>query len=188
MPPKPPKRITPSYLENSALYYLQRFPASIAGLRRVLLGKVRRSDAHHGAETPLAGEWIEALIVKLTGLGYLDDTAFAEQKARGLFRRGGSTRVIRATLAAKGVGADLVDETLDGLKREEGDDLDLSAAYTLARRKRLGPFRPSDKRDDMKTKDLASLGRAGFSFDIARKVVEAEDVAALEQEIEDSLA
>ena len=45
---KQQKPVTAQYLENAALYYLQRFASSSANLRRVLMGKVERSARAHG--------------------------------------------------------------------------------------------------------------------------------------------
>ena len=48
---------------------------------------------------------------------------------------------------------------------------ELEAALTYARKRRLGPHRDAAKRAEYRQKDLASLARQGFSFDIARKVL-----------------
>ncbi|WP_096704596.1 regulatory protein RecX [Magnetospirillum sp. 15-1] len=168
---RPPPRITASYLENAALHYLERYSSSRANLRRVLMRKVDRSLAHWGGEREEAGQAVDAVIAKLAGLGYLDDAAYAEIKVRGLRRKGASTRLISATLAAKGVET----ETTVAALAEQEPDAELTAAFTLARRRRLGPFRPKDKRAEFRAKDLSTLGRAGFSWEIARAVIEAEE-------------
>jgi regulatory protein len=166
-----PPRITPSYLENAALHYLERFAASTSSLRRVLLRKVDRSLAHWGGAREPAADLIEALIAKLSGLGYLNDAAYAEQKVRVLHRRGKGGRAIRAALAAKGVDGDLTADALAALA-EETPEPDRHAAVTLARRRRLGPFR-STGRAENRTRDLATLARAGFDFQTARAVIDA---------------
>ena len=165
-----PARITPSYLENAALHYLERFASSRANLRRVLMRKVDRSLAHWGGEREPAAALVDVVLAKLSGLGYLDDAAYAAQKAASLHRRGRPARGIRAALAAKGVEAAAVDDALAGL-----DAPDLSAAINLARRRRLGPFRTDDAREAMRQKDLAALARAGFDYDTARRVIDAAD-------------
>ncbi|EME67962.1 hypothetical protein H261_20869 [Paramagnetospirillum caucaseum] len=170
-PGRPPPKITPSYLENAALHYLERYSSSRANLRRVLLRKVDRSLAHWGGERADAIPLVEAVIAKLAGLGYLDDAAYAGIKVRGLRRKGASARLIAATLAAKGVETETAAAALAG----QEPDSELQAAFTLARRRRLGPYRPADKRAEFRAKDLAALGRAGFSWETARAVVEAEE-------------
>ena len=49
-PSRGPRRITPSYLENAALFYLERYATSVAHFRRVLMNKVRRSARFHGTD------------------------------------------------------------------------------------------------------------------------------------------
>ena len=50
----------------------------------------------------------------------------------------------------------------------------------LARRRRLGPFRAEAERADRRHRDLAAMARAGFALAVARKVIDAADVAALD--------
>jgi len=57
---------------------------------------------------------------------------------------------------------------------------DLAAAIAFARRRRIGPFRLDAARDASRERDLAALGRAGFGYELARRVIEAESVEELE--------
>ena len=50
----------------------------------------------------------------------------------------------------------------------------------FARRRRLGPFRMKD-REEKKSRDLASMARAGFAYDLALKVIESTDPDALDE-------
>jgi regulatory protein len=174
MPRPAPPRITAAYLENAALHYLERFASSSANLRRVLMRKAERSLAHHGGERDAAASLVDGVIAKLAGLGYLDDRAYAQAKAAGLHRRGKAAGAIRAALAAKGIDADTTADAVLPLD-------DLAAAVNLARRKKLGPFRADTLRTAMRERDLATLGRAGFPYEIARQVVEAADAEELDE-------
>lgn len=173
-----PPKITPSYLEKAALHYLERFAASSTQLRRVLLRKVERSLAHWGGEREPHLAAIETVVARLAGLGYVDDAAFAAMKTRSLHRQGKGTRAIRATLAAKGVSGDDAERALAVLG-DEHPQPDLAAAAGLARKRRLGPFRPPETRSAARAKDLAALARAGFDFDTARRVLDADSPQAL---------
>ena len=77
-------------------------------------------------------------------------------------------------LAQKGVPRDLVDEALEALVETlEDDDPDRSAAWTYARRRRLGPYRRDPEvRAERREKDLAAMGRAGFPWGLARAIVD----------------
>ncbi|MBR9972507.1 regulatory protein RecX [Magnetospirillum sulfuroxidans] len=175
-----PPKITPSYLENAALHYLERFAASSAGLRRVLARKIDRSLAHWGGERGEHMAAVDAVIAKLTGLGYLNDAAYAEMKTRALHRQGKATRVIRATLAAKGVDSELTDQAVDALADEHLHP-DLAAAIRLAKKRRLGPFRLAEARAAFRAKDMAILARAGFDFDTVRQVIDADSSEVLDE-------
>jgi len=181
-----PRRITPAYLENAALHYLQRFATSSANLRRVLMRKVQRAAEAHGDDPAEGAALVEALVARYQAAGLLDDRQYAAAKAASLQRRGTSSRAIRERLAVKGVDRDLISETVDRLHDEEGGDLAAAAAF--ARRRRLGPFRPAAGRsgggaDDAaarRNKELAAMARAGFAFDIARRVLACADEEAVE--------
>jgi len=173
---RPPPRISPSYLENAALHYLERFASSRANLRRVLMRKIDRSLAHWGGERGDAAALVEAALAKLAGLGYLDDAAYAAQQAASLHRRGRPARGIRAALAAKGVEAETAEAAITDLAAP-----DLAAALNLARRRHLGPFRPAEARASQRDRDLAALARAGFDYATARRVIDSEDLDNLSQ-------
>ena len=180
---KVPRKVTPKSLENAALYYLQRFSSSSENLRRVMMRRVYRSAKHHDTDPEEGAEIIDALIKRYNEVGLLDDAAFAKMRAGSLNRRGSSGRVIRAKLAEKGVAGDVITETLERLK-DEDQDPELTAAVTLARKRRLGPFRVSGDREDFKEKDMAALARAGFNYSIAQKIMVAETSEELEEEVE----
>ena len=177
---KPPRRVTAQYLENAALHYLQRFASSSANLRRVLMRKVERSAQAHGTDPTEGARWVEELIARYQRSGLLNDVAYAEMRAASLHRRGTSTRAIREKLSAKGIGRDEADRALESLDEDVEGDLNLTAALALARRRRLGPYRLPEKRVEFRDKDLAALGRAGFAYDIARRVVDADDPDSVE--------
>jgi regulatory protein len=174
---KLPRKVTPASLERAALAYLERFAASADSLRRVLLRKVERSARAHDTDRAEGAAWVEALIERYLRSGLLDDKAYAEARTASLRRQGRSARAIGNRLAQKGVGRETIDDAL-APTRTEADEL--GAAARLARRRRLGPFRPEADRREHRERDLAILGRAGFSFDIARKVVLAESGEALD--------
>ena len=183
---KVPRKATPKSLENAALYYLQRFSSSSENLRRVLMRRVQRSAHHHDTDPEEGVEVIADLIKRYNEVGLLDDAQFAKARAESLNRRGLSARAIRAKLAEKGVAADLITETLEKLT-DEVQNPELTAAVTFARKRRIGPFREADDRTELREKDLAALARAGFNYDMAQKVIEADTIEELEDEIEQNI-
>lgn len=177
-----PRKATATYLRNAALYYLDRYASSAANLRRILMAKVDRSARAHGTDRAEGAAAVEALLADFVRDGVLDDARYANGRTLALYRRGASALGIRARLAAKGVAREHVDRAIANL-RDESDQPDLTAALTFARRRRLGPYRPQDARTDHRARDLAALGRQGFAYDLARRIIDAEDVASLEDDL-----
>ena len=176
---KPVKRVTPQYLENSALHYLERFASSTANLRGVLMRKVQRSAQAYGDDPEEGAGWVDALIERYVRANLLNDDTYAQMRTESLHRRGASTRAIAQKLAAKGIDRDGADKALETLREDVGPNVDLTAALALAKRRRLGVYRLPETRAAHRDKDMAALGRAGFGYDVARRVVDAEDPADL---------
>ena len=174
-----PRKITASLLDNVALHYLGRFASSAADLRRVLMRRVARAAEHHGNDPAEGAALVEALILRFQQAGLVDDRRYAEARASSLRRRGGSRRAISAKLTQHGVERPLIAATLQALTDEAGGS-DLAAACAFIRRRRLGAYRAAAARPTSPEKDMAVLARAGFSFDVARKVLACTDIAAVE--------
>jgi len=189
--PKPPKRLSERYLDNSSLGYLQRFPSSINHFRDVMHQKIKRSCRHHTDQDPAPFmAYVEKLVERYTTLGLLDDTLYAKALVNSLRRRGASKRQIEQKTGQKGLDDDTLKHAIEQADEEfeTETDAEIHAALRLAKRKRLGPFarpgtRPAD--DDGTHADhnraLAAMGRAGFSYNISKKVLEmtSDDVMAL---------
>ncbi len=177
--PKPrekrkPPRLTPTNLRQAVLDYLDRFVASNKRLGLVMGRKIRASAAAHGDDPAPLLEALPPIIAGLEKQGVLSDRNLAEAKARAMIRRGGSRAKIMANLAGKGIDAETAAAALARMKLEF-DDPDFDAALAYARRRRLGPFRvDAEARWANRQKDLAALGRAGFSGGIARRVLDSD--------------
>lgn len=176
-----PRKATPEYLERAALHYLERYASSRANLRRVLLGKVERSARTHGTDRQEGARSVEVLLDRLARAGYLDDAEYARGRARTLHRAGHSAAAIRMKLRQKGVDDDTVGAALETLQ-DEAEAPELAAALRYARKRRLGPYRPDASREANAERDMAALARKGFSPDLCRRVIGADDLDALEQE------
>lgn len=177
-----PRKVTPERLEKAALSYLERFATSADNLRRVLMRRVERSARIHGTDRDDGAQWVDGIVARLQRAGLLDDRVYAEGRALALFRRGGSRRLIRHRLAAKGVGEDDIAAALAALE-DEAPDPDLAAAAAYARRRGRGPYR-ARARAEHRERDMAALARQGFALDTVRAVVDAESADALEARAE----
>ena len=180
---RPAHPITPKYLQNAATAYLERYPTTAEGLRRVLDRRVRKAKM---AEAPIVADVervIGDIVARLVAAGAIDDKAFAQTKARALHRRGTSSRLTRQKLKLAGIDADTLAQAMAGLDQELDTDprqREWKAATALARRRRLGPYRTKDRKAH-RDRDLAAMARAGFDYDLARRVVDAVDSDALDE-------
>lgn len=175
--PRQPPNVTQAALETAALFYLERYASSAENLRRVLMRRIDRAARAGTIERSDGAARVDAIVERLRARRLLDDKAYAEGRARSLSRAGRSRASIARNLAAKGVGRDFVDAALEGLA--ETGETDLAAAMRFARKRRLGPYRTPKERAARRDRDLAALGRAGFAYDVARLVVDAETPEAL---------
>jgi len=177
-PRKPPRAITAEYLDKAALFYLERYASSAENLARVLMRRVEKAARAGISDREEGRRLVDALIERYCARGLLNDRTYAEGRARSLLRQGRPRAAIARRLAAKGVESEAIDQAIGSLADESADP-DLAAAITFARRRRLGPWRLKD-RVEFRQRDLAALGRAGFSYELARKVVASETVEELE--------
>lgn len=166
--PKKLRKITKQRLQNIALYYLQRFETSVENLRTVLWRRVK-DYAFYVPEFNVAEAemWIEEILADFQKRHYVDDKRFAELKIRDYLALGKSENYIRLKMAQKGVSDELVNQILS---EQEFDPF--QNALKLAKKKRIGPFRSAEERADFWQKDVAVLARAGFDYDVAKKVME----------------
>jgi regulatory protein len=163
---KPHEPLTRQKLEQLALSYINRFDCTASKLTRHLRERVRKL----GGDAPDAERWIEELVQRYQSSGVLDDVRFATNLASQLSARGKSARAISQKLAQRGVSEQVASE-LRTARREAEPSAELDAARTYVRKRRLGSFRPPEKREEFRQKDLAALARQGFSFDTARKAL-----------------
>ena len=179
---KIPRQASPKSLENAAIYYLKRYASSAANLKYVLMRRVLKSARHHGTDVEEGMGWIYDVVLKLQNAGYLDDRQYADTRIHSLYARGLSLRAIRMKLSEKGVSANIVTEALRVLS-EETENPELQAAITTARRRKLGPYRTRGDRQENRARDLASLARSGFNYEIAARVVDTDTAEELEDYI-----
>ncbi|MGH7121431.1 MAG: RecX family transcriptional regulator [Acetobacteraceae bacterium] len=166
----PSKQPDPELLHEAALAHLARYPATRAGLLRVLVRRIARWARTAEGEPEAIDRAVSAaegaarqVVEQLAENGIVDDAAFAAARARRLARSGSSRRHIAAHLARHGVAerdltAALPDDPL----------AELTAALRFARKRHIGPFRagaPPDR--DARRRELAAMARAGYSAAIA---------------------
>lgn len=174
---------TRASLHEAALSYLARGAASADSVAKTLqrrIGNWARRATRAGRDSEAvahdmaaARELIAVIVGRLGEVGLVNDTAFAETRAKRMSSAGRSRRAISAHLKQKGVDAATVREAVpnDG-------STELAAAIAFARKRRLGPFaRDTEEvasRDDKRAaerKALGTMARAGFDFSVCERVL-----------------
>lgn len=181
MPKKIARRITPEYLHNAALYYLQRYAAATGRLRDVLTRKVQRS-CHDHPEQDLAAllPLVEAEIITLTRVELLNDLRLAGQLVDNWRARGMPARMIGIKLRQRGFDPQILNDLPADPGNEDGaNGNELNAARRYLQRRRLGPFAeiaPDDRMAHAKNKQRAwaALARQGYDSDLIEQAMRKE--------------
>lgn len=166
------RKITPQRLKNIALYYLKRFESSVANLRSVLQRRVN-DCAYQNKEFDRgeAYQWIEDILADFQRYGYLNDSRYAEIKIKDYMSAGKSVRYIKGKMREKGIDEEILSALLEDQEYDE-----FEAALKLAKKKHIGPFRKDEEaRFENRQKDMGTLVRAGFSYDVVQRVVGYEE-------------
>jgi regulatory protein len=170
---KPIPPLDEAALERLALRYVERFATTRARLADYLRRKIRE----RGWDGPVADP--AAIAAHLAELGYIDDRAFGEARARSMGRRGLGKRRVDGALRQAGV------EESDAAALAPGiADQAIAAALTFARKKRIGPFAIERADRPLREKQLGAMIRAGHDFTLARRIVAMapdDDVSVLDE-------
>ena len=168
--PRPP--LDPRRLDELALAYVGRFATTRVKLASYLSRKIR--ERGWAGEQPAE---VEAVVERLAGLGYVDDSAFALSKSRSLTSRGYGSRRVNQALRAAGVGEE---EGVEARQHAEADAVE--SALRFARRRRFGPFGEGKSDRAASEKALAAMLRAGHSFALSRAILALEPGAEIDIE------
>lgn len=171
-----PRPLTAQSLSELALSYVSRFATSQGKLARYL----QRKLAERGWEGEASPD-VAALVARMVGFGYIDDSAFAETKARSLTRRGYGKRRVDAAVRDAGI-ADADRAAADQVV----DDTRIASALRLAERRRWGPYAQAREADPAKRqKMMGTFLRAGHAPGLARRIIDmapGDDVTMLEED------
>ena len=151
-------------LEQLALHYVGRYATTRAKLRDYLMRKLCERG---WAEQELPP--VEALAEKFAALGYIDDAAFAKNRAASLARRGYGSDRLEQALSAAGIEDD---DAIEARALSSASAWDSALAFV--RKRRFGPYARVPLDPDRKRKALAAMLRAGHSYDLARLFIDSE--------------
>ena len=161
-------------LMNKSLSYLSKFSSTENKLNSILhsfsekyLKNVNRQQ--------LSKE-IAIVIQKCKDHGYIDDKKFTENKIEKYINLGKSKKYIIFNLKNYGINNSIIEECLDDFFNSKIDN-NIKAAIIFARKKSIGPFykKPiGSSHEKLFNKWFSSFARAGFNYDISKKVLNFE--------------
>ena len=166
---RPPRPLDARRLNDLALHYVARFATSAAKLEDYLKRKLRERGWEGEGDPELA-----ALTERFVAAGYINDTAYARAKSGGMLRRGFGARRVGQALSAAGIAEEI------RLDVRASDAEQRRAALALAKKRRFGPFGPTELDRAGRDKQIAAMLRAGHPFDFARALLAAPDMEAAE--------
>ena len=159
-------------LRDLAYSYLEKYSPSKQQLKVYLLKKYLTKIKGTKSRKEVTSI-IDEIISNLEKNKILNDEMYSDSKARMFLRRGYSLNKINQSLRNKGIDNKFIKQSIDKIK-DNVIEPDFVSALKLCKRRRIGPLRPEDNRELFYKKDMGILARAGFSFEISKKILELE--------------
>ena len=146
-----------------AVDYLSKYDSSKNNLVNVLKRKIFRLNVTNFEKKKLI-DIIENIILKLEKNKFIDDDRYSSTKILSLSNSGKSKNFIFNYLIKKGVNKTQIQNNLN-LMQQDNDNWELNSAKIFAKKKKLL------EKDQSYEKNLAKMARAGFSYDICKKIL-----------------
>tara|TARA_B110000116_G_C16411775_1_gene392173 strand:+ start:101 stop:559 length:459 start_codon:yes stop_codon:yes gene_type:complete len=147
-----------------AINYLSKYSSSKGNLERMLKNKVRRLKIEN-KEKYLLYNSIEKIINDLEKNNFLNDYNYTSSKISLFFFQGKSKIFIKNYFLQKGICKDIIDRVFIKFE-DDNTNWENQSAKIFAKKKNLLKY------IDNKEKILSKLARAGFSYEISKKILE----------------
>ena len=146
-----------------AIDYLSKYDSSKNNLENVLKRKILRLNIKNYEKGKLINK-IESIIIKLEKNKFIDDDRYSSTKILSLSNSGRSKNFIFNYLIKKGVNKTQIQNNLN-LMQQDNDDWEFASAKIFVKKKKLL------EKNESYEKKLAKMARAGFSYDICKKIL-----------------
>ena len=146
-----------------AIDYLSKYDSSKNNLISVLKRKILRLKITNLEKSKLI-YLIESIIIKLEKNKFIDDDRYSSTKILSLSNSGRSKNFIFNYLIKKGVNKSQIQNNLN-LMYQDNDSWELESAKIFVKKKKLL------EKNESYEKKLAKMARAGFSYDICKKIL-----------------
>ena len=146
-----------------AVDYLSKYDSSKNNLVSVLKRKVLRLNVTNFEKKKLI-DIIESIILKLEKNKFIDDDRYSSTKILSLSNSGRSKNFIFNYLIKKGVNKSQIQNNLNSMN-QNNNNWELESAKIFVKKKKLL------EKNESYEKKLAKMARAGFSYDICKKIL-----------------
>ena len=150
-------------LMKYAIYYLSKYSSSKANLEIILNKKIRRLKIEKKDKFFLYNS-IEKIINDLEKNNLINDYNYISSKFDLFFHQGKSRIFIKSFFQQKGIEKDVIDKAFETFEKNNSN-WEAESAKIFVKKKRLS-------NDKDKEKNLSKLARAGFNFEISKKILE----------------
>ena len=146
-----------------AVDYLSKYDSSKNNLVNVLKRRIFRLNVTNFEKKKLI-DIIENIVLKLEKNKFIDDDRYSSTKILSLSNSGKSKNFIFNYLIKKGVSKSQIQNNLN-MMQQDNDNWELESAKIFAKKKKLL------EKNESYEKKLAEMARAGFSYDICKKIL-----------------
>ena len=153
-----------SDLVKYAINYLSKYSSSKKNLERILKNKIRRTNIEK-KEKFILYKSIPEVLKKLEKNNFINDYNYASSKINIFISNGKSKIFIKNYLFKKEIDEKLSADIFTELDAEDSN-WEINSARIFARKKN---FQKNNKNNE---KNLSKMARAGFSYEIAKKILE----------------
>ena len=146
-----------------AIDYLSKYDSSKRNLINLLKRKIFRLKITNFEKSKLINI-IDSVIINLEKNKFIDDDRYSSIKILSLSKLGKSKNFISNYLIKKGIDKTQIQKNLN-LMENNNNDWELDSAKIFVKKKRLL------EKNEVYEKKLAKMARAGFSYDICKKIL-----------------
>ena len=150
-------------LTKYAVHYLSKYDSSKKNLSDILKKKILKANLS-GYEKSRLAKSIKDIVTRLENNKLIDDNRYCESKILFLSKNGKSKNFISNYLIKKGINKSEINANLN-LFKETNLNWELDSAKLYVRKKRLLEL------DISYEKKLAKMARAGFNYEICKKIL-----------------
>ena len=163
-------KTTVDEIRNWSFSYLEKYSASKQQLKTYLLKKILKKT-HRITNKREIHNLLDTVISSLEKENFISDKYYSDYKSKAFYRRGYSLNKIRYSLINKGIDQKYIKDSISKIKEQESDP-DFFSAIKVCKKRRIGPCREDGNRPLFFKKDISILARAGFTYDISKKVLQ----------------